>query len=381
MFEKKKPYILILITMFLLVFGCRGNVEEEAISGKQYKRVTDKGLLAVSTPDKDNIWIVGYNGTILHSADRGNTWQSQISPVEIDLFDVFFTDNKDGWIVAKYGTALHTTNGGETWEKIETGTKERLFSVCFIDKLSGWAVGAMGIIINTVDGGKTWQRQTYERIDDPFGENSGEDVNMDIYSLIHGEEGEKLTERNKLEYDDSTLNQVSFVDKNRGWIAGEFGLILHTTDGGKTWTQQECKELTPVVSEEEWEIQAPSLFSIYFQTPDKGFATGLDCSIITTEDGGETWNILSTDSDLALYGISVNGENGSAVGSKGAYYYSRDGGKSWTRDEKSLNTNFWLRDISFSNPMNGFVVGSLGTIIRTSDGGKSWTTVSGITIK
>ena len=25
------------------------------------------------------------------------------------------------------------------------------------------------------------------------------------------------------------------LDKNDGWIVGGFGLILHTTDGGKTW--------------------------------------------------------------------------------------------------------------------------------------------------
>jgi photosystem II stability/assembly factor-like uncharacterized protein len=380
MLYKKKLCILILATLVFAVFGCRGGVEEEVESGKKYKMVTEKGLLSVSTPDKDNIWMVGYNGTILHSADGGKTWQQQISPLEIDLFDVFFTDDKNGWIVAKYGNAFHTTDGGETWEKVETGTRERLFSVYFTDDTFGWAVGSKGIIIHTADGGKTWQRQHYERIDDPFGEESGDDVDMEIYSLIHGKDGEKLTERKTLKHDDSTLNEVIFTDRNRGWIAGEFGLILHTSDGGKTWVQQECKELIPVVSEEEWEIQAPTLFSIYFETPSRGFASGLDSSILITEDGGEHWKNFGTQTDLALYTITVNGENGCAVGSKGAYYFSRDGGKTWSLDEKSMNTNFWMRDVSFSDPLNGWVVGSMGTIIHTIDGGINWITVSGITI-
>jgi photosystem II stability/assembly factor-like uncharacterized protein len=151
-------------------------------------------------------------------------------------------------------------------------------------------------------------------------------------------------------------------------------------DGGRTWIQQECKELVPVVSEEEWEIQAPTLFSIYFETPSRGFAAGLDSSILITEDGGEHWKNFGTKTDLALYAITVNGDNGCAVGSKGAYYYSRDSGKTWTKDEKSLNTNFWMRDVSFSDPLNGWVVGSMGTIIHTIDGGINWVTVSGITI-
>jgi len=375
-----KVFVYVLAVMVLLTCGCRMQAEEEVGSGQQYTMLTNKGLLAVATPDKDNIWAVGYGAVILHSADGGKTWQHQTSPIEIDLFDVCFTDIENGWIVAKYGIALHTTNGGQDWNKVDTGTTERLFSICFVDRETGWAVGSKGIVIHTADGGSTWTRQEYERSDDPFGDEDDEDINMDVYNAIHAEEGEKLDVPLRSKHDDSTLNQVLFVDRNNGWIAGEYGLILHTTDGGATWVQQECKELIPVVSEEEWEIQAPSLFTIYFETAQRGFAAGLDCSIVVTEDAGATWKKLSTDSKLALYGISVHGDLGCAVGSKGAYYYSRDGGDTWTRGEHSLNTNFWMRDISFSDALNGWIVGSLGTMVQTTDGGKTWNSVSGITI-
>jgi photosystem II stability/assembly factor-like uncharacterized protein len=35
-----------------------------------------------------------------------------------------------------------------------------------------------------------------------------------------------------------TLAEVYFTDEKRGWVVGDFGTILHTTDGGKTWTLQ-----------------------------------------------------------------------------------------------------------------------------------------------
>ena len=35
------------------------------------------------------------------------------------------------------------------------------------------------------------------------------------------------------------LASVSFVDKTHGWAAGGLGTILHTSDGGATWKEQE----------------------------------------------------------------------------------------------------------------------------------------------
>jgi photosystem II stability/assembly factor-like uncharacterized protein len=35
----------------------------------------------------------------------------------------------------------------------------------------------------------------------------------------------------------NNLFGVRFLNENEGWIAGEGGLILRTTDGGKTWTE------------------------------------------------------------------------------------------------------------------------------------------------
>ncbi len=34
------------------------------------------------------------------------------------------------------------------------------------------------------------------------------------------------------------LNSVSFVDAHNGWVVGDFGTVLHTSDGGTTWSPQ-----------------------------------------------------------------------------------------------------------------------------------------------
>ena len=37
----------------------------------------------------------------------------------------------------------------------------------------------------------------------------------------------------------NTLTAVHFVNSNVGTAVGKFGTIMHTTDGGNTWTVQE----------------------------------------------------------------------------------------------------------------------------------------------
>jgi len=31
------------------------------------------------------------------------------------------------------------------------------------------------------------------------------------------------------------MRSIDFFDENNGWIVGGYGMILHTTDGGKSW--------------------------------------------------------------------------------------------------------------------------------------------------
>ena len=37
------------------------------------------------------------------------------------------------------------------------------------------------------------------------------------------------------------LNDVFFLDERRGWATGNNGTIVRTTDGGKTWTEENSR--------------------------------------------------------------------------------------------------------------------------------------------
>ncbi len=52
-----------------------------------------------------------------------------------------------GWVVGHQGTVLHTRNGGETWTKELVGTIRELWAVQFMDAQHGWVVGEKGTIL------------------------------------------------------------------------------------------------------------------------------------------------------------------------------------------------------------------------------------------
>ncbi|RPJ10061.1 MAG: hypothetical protein EHM36_03615, partial [Deltaproteobacteria bacterium] len=58
-----------------------------------------------------------------------------------DLLSVAFPTEKEGWDCGRWGTVLHTADGGETWSLQPTGTENTLCSICFVNSKSGWAVG------------------------------------------------------------------------------------------------------------------------------------------------------------------------------------------------------------------------------------------------
>ena len=88
------------------------------------------------------------------------------------------------------------------------------------------------------------------------------------------------------------------------------------------------QDIIPVVDETEWEQPTPSLYSVWFKDSLRGWASGMDGIIITTEDGGLNWTKVNnpTEADkLTLYKIAVIDDSGWAVGQKGTYLISPDG--------------------------------------------------------
>ncbi len=104
-----------------------------------------------------NGWLVGYDNTILHTIDGGNSWKSQKLTSEKGwLFRIDFTDTTNGWIISRSGELFQTLDGGQNWF-LNRKFDVNLSGLFFINRSKGWIVGSNSTIYSTQDGGKSWE--------------------------------------------------------------------------------------------------------------------------------------------------------------------------------------------------------------------------------
>ena len=165
------------------------------------------------------------------------------------------------------------------------------------------------------------------------------------------------------------LFDVHFTDHSNGWIAGNTGLVLHTSNGGSTWTEQ----TTPPNN---------TYYCIFFTDDQNGWAGGFGGKLIRTTDGGNTWLDGSAGTNRFRYDLYfLNSSKGWVVGGDhGSYpsftphreiYFTNNGGISWSA-QYSQSGETPLSSIYFIDDNNGFAVGESGSIMRTTNGGNNW---------
>ncbi len=72
-------------------------------------------------------WAVGEKGTILHTADGGQSWEAQSSGTTNRLYSIFgSSDGAQLWAVGHNGTILHYTAQAGRWEAQSSGTTNAL---------------------------------------------------------------------------------------------------------------------------------------------------------------------------------------------------------------------------------------------------------------
>jgi photosystem II stability/assembly factor-like uncharacterized protein len=207
--------------------------------------------------NESRAWLVD-NFAVWRTDDGGKSWKHLFSTRESPPNKAWkplrasFIDNETGWVSCTDNTILRTRNGGDTWETLTVDPSAiYLKDLQFSDIRTGWiAERSQGAIYRTDNGGDTWLREF-----------SGHD------EQIH-------------------MNSVYFPAVDSGWAVGfqssgglrdlSRGLVLHTSDAGKTWQIRKVGE--------------SDLFfdRVYFADKESGWLFGRD-NIYQTRDGGKTW--------------------------------------------------------------------------------------------
>lgn len=174
-----------------------------------------------------------------------------------------------------------------------------------------------------------------------------------------------------------TLSSVHFIDSLNGWISGQNGVFMRTTNGGVSWTQLllESKGEVP-----DFAILSPlNIRAIEFRYPltdTSWFGTFVHLS----SDGGLTWKTVAYDSSLFRAITFIDSLTGFMGGSYGTIAKTTDGGMSWKEVNigSFANLERWpIYKVRFYSPTFGMAVAGqldvFGIVWKTTDGGEQWT--------
>jgi photosystem II stability/assembly factor-like uncharacterized protein len=321
-------------TIFLLIVLAL-SISSGRISSQEYwiptNTPTAQLLRRLYFTDSQTGWAAGDRGTIIHTTDGGDTWQTQSSGFETGIVDIFFLNNSTGWALVwsvsnPTGTIiLKTKDGGGSWIPEDYPESDKYMKkVFFIDSLRGWLGGSPDAFVYTIDGGEEWT-----------------DIVLDSGGLGH-----------------FPVINLSFFDSNYGFANGGIfdiaGVIWKTTNGGVNWYSM------GVGPEPIQQIVFFDSLNALGVGGDFEFGTG----IARTYDAGENWQYTS----LGVAGVATAvsfrtaAEGWACLGSAQKFIFTSDSGNTWTENPAPNHSKIF--DLVFADSMHGYAVGDVGVILK-----------------
>lgn len=377
------------------------------------------GIRDVFFVDHEHGWGASHS-RLYSTSDGGHTWTLMLFANGYNFQDLYFQDQNTGWTVggdfSGQNFIFKTEDGGQSWTEQSLSSND-LRAVQFVNSETGWASGSGGGLFQTDDGGETWQQQDHglgtvqwnalHFADEELGVVAGASGNILIttdggntWEATMGESGKSLSAvqispdkssamavgwtgaveyatpswKNWTEKSDNTgshIHSVLFLnnkygDNAFGWAAGRpfgNGPLTYTTDGGKTW-------------ENPLRGFNRTLHDLHFEDRKNGYAAGNRGTVLSTDDGGESWVQMNVDTNNDLKSIFFipdyrNEFNaGWAAGNNGTILLNDFQRFDWFPVYTPVTEN--LNDIYFVDTFTGWAVGENGTILYKNSVNENW---------
>ncbi|WP_224788676.1 WD40/YVTN/BNR-like repeat-containing protein [Pandoraea terrae] len=257
------------------------------LPGVRVRTAADAPILAVAARES-LVLAVGLRGVILRSEDGGASFASVEEPVGVDLTGVVIVGHERAFAVGQRGVVLRSDDAGRHWRMVLDGPHVKSL------------IGAQGQAANP----------------------SGSDLAAQSASRV----------------DTWPLFDADFVDMNHGVVAGAFGLLLRTEDGGETWQD---------VSATLGDASASHLYGL--RSVDGAlFLVGERGLIRWRPSGSPRFQPLTSPYRGSWFGLATGQGTLLVFGMRGNAYTSRDGGRSWrplkTGTQASLVVGLLLDD-------------------------------------
>lgn len=250
-----RPILGIYLIVSLFFAFCTGCTQPQAIAA---------GVATSGISRADNFQAVASNGhvlvaangadTMLLSTDSGVTWtRNDLAAGAVSIIDIATCPNGSFQALDFYHKVWSGSADGRTWLANTLPTEfTPLALTCRADGQL-WVVGSETTMASSADEGKTWQVQSLK--------------------------------------EDAMLRTVQFLDSAQGVAIGEFGIVVFTSDGGRSWQRRSSlgKDFYP--------------YAAHFDDPRNGWVSGIAGTIMHTNDGGLTWTRQGNASGASFYSL------------------------------------------------------------------------------
>jgi photosystem II stability/assembly factor-like uncharacterized protein len=279
-----------------------------------------------------------------------------------------------------FSAACSTSKAPGVWITQDTGTGDSFFSANFVNENVGWVNGVGGRSYETpeeTDNANKKPKKPAAKVEDPLKANQGFEV---LQTTDGGQTWRQIPDQFK-----NKIRSVWFVDPQQGWALTIDRNILHTSDGGASWTLQRkagtVKLRLPGNKRQPEMDQPEQIEQIHFIDSAHGWAWGGGRKdefseqpgiFLTTIDGGQHWNEIPYPFDqnaMAVFFLDSDHAWASTMGA--SFYKTTDGGLNWTKAQTKLPEDVF-RSIFFTSQNDGWIVGRSGRIAKTTDSGRTW---------
>lgn len=250
----------------LLLAACSGQADLEAVRFQQSKPLQRFDVIQAVASNGEVVVGSSQAGAVVVSGDQGKSWvRTVLGPVSI----IGMATCADGTFIGidfNHKVWQADKRGGE-WKGSLLEKPRNPLAVTCDGRGRWWVTGSGAKIAVSEDKGGSWTVTDLE--------------------------------------EDTQLTTIQFIDDMFGIVMGEFGFVVTTEDGGKTWKKQ------PPIAGEFYPYAA------LFKDRKEGWASGIAGQILHTGDGGRTWTKQENRSGAVLYRLFMHDRQPYGVGSGG----------------------------------------------------------------
>lgn len=324
-----------------------------------------------------------------------------------DLGVMAFVDAEHGWM-AGAGVILGTSDGGLHWQSEWSGI-QTVIELVALDRLHVWALAATAVapasgtgapssgdtLLRTADGGTKWTAVPLASsihgltfVTPLVGWAVGAaDTSYGAGPLLHTSDGGRTWTRTSVE----PVSAVCFSDSSHGWAVG--ANTIRTIDGGRTWRPVSAPIIAGLALPSTLRCRGSALW--LFQDRGDGAGGHLNYAGLRSTDGGAHWQEVlgngfypSTPDDIghaddepgpfdAPDGLTAAELGASPAAEETSVTVTHDGGRNWQQVSLAA-VGSAPGPLSFPDPTHGFVVGhgpyggSGSFLLASDDGGRTW---------